>query len=286
MSDHTPHNLGCSLPPGTGVCVINLDFRQDRWDDISGKILPHFDGIPVHRISATLGVELLGFGKPPYFHGKKRDRTWAARGGCTLSHRNALMYARAQGWSHLLILEDDIALHSVPDADFLAALRDTFRNMPFDVCYLGYTDPVSPVRHLADLGSGHGFHQVFGCSTTHAYLLTASAIAWILDKLPEPSEIWKWLTRHRAIDRFYYRNLSPTLVVTAVSPALIQQTEGFSDIMGARVSACAENHPTEVIKSHPDPDTFALEMVKKAAEFRRAGCFDFFRGLWKSLKGF
>lgn len=279
-------NLGTSLPPGTGACVINLDSRKDRWDAICEEIVPLLDGIPVKRISATLGVNLPGFGQRPFFRGRKRDRTWAARGGCTLSHRSALLHAKAEGWSHLLILEDDITLDTVPGASFLAELKDKLMTTRFDVCYLGYTDPVAPFRHLADLGDGHSLNQVFGCSTTHAYLLTATAVDWIIAKLPEPSGIWKWLTRHRAIDRFYYRNLSPSLVVTALSPALIQQTAGFSDIIGSTVSACAENHPTEVGKEHPDPNVFASRLAKQAAIFHRASRLDFFRGLLKSIRGF
>lgn len=286
MSDEPPHNLGSALPPGTGVCVINLDSRQDRWEAICEEILPLLEGIPFHRISATLGVDLPGFGRRPFFHGRKRDRTWAARGGCTLSHRSAMLHAQAEGWSHLLILEDDITLPSTPSTEFLVALRDTLKPSPFDVCYLGFTDPVSPFRHLADLGRGHSLHQVFGCSTTHAYLLTASSVEWIMERFPEPSGIWKWLTRHRAIDRFFYRNLSPSLVVVAISPALIQQTAGYSDIIGDAVPAYAEDHPTEVAEEHPTPDIFASRMAKQTAVFHRSARLDFLRGLWKSINGF
>lgn len=279
-------NLGTSLPSGTGVCVINLDSRKDRWNAICQEIVPLLEGIPVKRISATLGVNLPGYGQRPFFRDRKRDHTWAARGGCTLSHRSALLHAKAEGWSHLLILEDDITLDAIPGFGFLAALKDKLQTTHFDVCYLGYTDPVSPVRHLADVGDDYSLNQVFGCSTTHAYLVTAAAGDWILARLPEPPGIWKWLTRHRAIDRFYYRNLSPSLVVTALSPALIQQTAGFSDIIGSSVSACAENHPTEVVLEHPDPGVFASRLSKQAAIFSRASRVDYFRGLWKSIRGF
>ena len=73
------------------------------------------------------------------------------------------------------------------------------------------------------LGDEDALHQVFGCNTAHAYLVSASAADRLLERLPQPPEIWQWLTRHRAVDRFYYRNLSPGLTVVALSPALIDQ---------------------------------------------------------------
>ena len=110
MSEQQPQTIGSIFPPSTGICAINLDTRMDRWEIFQREILPQFEGLPVDRISATLGTQILGYGKAPYFRGRKRDRTWAARGGCTLSHRNAMLHAKAKGWSHLLILEDDITI--------------------------------------------------------------------------------------------------------------------------------------------------------------------------------
>ena len=184
MSEQHPQTIGATLPPGTGVCVINLDSRTDRWETFQREILPQFEGLQVDRISATLGTQIPGYGKAPYFRGRKRDRTWAARGGCTLSHRNAMLHAKAKGWSHLLILEDDITIETTPAPEFLNALQNAFQSMHFDVCYLGFTDPVAPFRQLVELGSGYALHQVFGCSTTHAYLLSTHAMDCMLAALP------------------------------------------------------------------------------------------------------
>ena len=286
MSEPHPPTLGATLPPGTGVCVINLDSRTDRWETFQREILPQFEGLPVDRISATLGTQIPGYGKAPYFRGRKRDRTWAARGGCTLSHRNAMLHAKAKGWSHLLILEDDITIETTPSPEFLNALQNAFQSMHFDVCYLGFTDPVAPFRQLVDLGSGYALHQVFGCSTTHAYLLSTHAMDCMLAALPTAESIWNWIARHRAIDRFLSRNLSPQLNVTALSPSLIIQRPCFSDIVGKDVVACTENHQTKIEPLNPNPQAFNERMRSQVAALKRSDRLDQLRSLWKKLCGF
>ena len=286
MSEHPPQTLSAALPPGTGVCVINLDSRTDRWETFRREILPHFEGLPVDRISATLGTQIPGYGKAPFFRGRKRDRTWAARGGCTLSHRAALLHAKAKGWRNLLILEDDITIETTPAPEFLNALQNAFQSTHFDVCYLGFTDPVAPFRQLVELGSGYALHQVFGCSTTHAYLLSTHAMDCMLAALPTAESIWNWIARHRAIDRFLSRNLSPQLNVTALSPSLIIQRPCFSDIVGKEVAACAENHQTCIDSLHPQSNAFSASMRFQAAAFARAGYLDRLRCVWKKLNGF
>jgi hypothetical protein len=286
VTDPPTETLGSALPPGTGVCVINLDARGDRWESFGRVMLPHLAPLPVDRISAVRGTALPGYGQPPYFRGRKRDTTWAARGGCTLSHRAALLHARQGGWSHVLVLEDDIMLHEPPSPDLVSALRDALMRTRFDICYLGHTDPVPPFRHLADVGGGHALHQVFGCNTAHAYLVSASAADRLLERLPQPPEIWQWLTRHRAVDRFYYRNLSPEMTVIALSPALIDQAAGFSDILGRQAPAYAECHRTAVPARHPGPAAYAAELARQAASFHSSGRIDALRGWWKRLNGF
>jgi hypothetical protein len=266
--------------------VINLDSRTDRWEIFQREILPHFDGLPVDRISATLGTQIPGYGKAPYFRGRKRDRTWAARGGCTLSHRAALLHAKAKGWRHLLILEDDISVEAAPSPAFLASLQKALKSTSFDICYLGFTDPVSPFRQLSDLGSGYTLHQVFGCSTTHAYLHSTRSINRLLAVLPTTESIWKWITRHRAIDRFLSRNMSPELIVTALSPSLIVQRPCFSDIIGKDVVACTETHQTVIASQHSNAHDYQASLLNQAASFKRSWRLDRLRGFWKSHRGF
>jgi GR25 family glycosyltransferase involved in LPS biosynthesis len=286
MSEQLPQTLGAALPPDAGICVINLDSRTDRWEIFQREILPYFDGLPVDRISATLGTQIPGYAKAPYFRGRKRDRTWAARGGCTLSHRDALLHAKAKGWKYLLILEDDISIETAPSPAFLASLQKSLQSISFDVCYLGFTDPVPPFRQIVDLGSDHALHQVFGCNTAHAYLLNTASMNWILDRLPTPAGIWPWLARHRAIDRFFYQHLSPHLIVTAISPSLVIQRPCFSDIVGKEVASCAETHLTRIDSLHPESNVFNARMRLQATTFTRTGYLELLRGFWKRLNGF
>lgn len=286
MSEQPPPTLGATLPRGTGICVINLDARTDRWEIFQREMLPHFEGLPVDRISATLGTQVPGFGTHPYFRDRKRDRTWAARGGCTLSHRNAILHAKANGWSHLLILEDDITIDTAPKPAFLGNLQKAIQSTSFDVCYLGFTDPVSPFRQLIELGSGYALHQLFGCNTTHAYLLSTRAMDFILAALPSTESIWNWIARHRAIDRFLSRNLSPQLKVTALSPSLIIQRPCYSDIVGNDVASSAESYQTKIEPSNPNPQAFDARMRSQVGAFKRFGYLDRLRALWKKLHGF
>jgi GR25 family glycosyltransferase involved in LPS biosynthesis len=282
-----PVTLGEALPAGTGVCVINLDARTDRWTTFQETMLPLLAPLPVHRISATLGTALPGYAQPPYFRGRKRDRTWAARGGCTLSHRAAMLHALAQKWPYLLILEDDIYLPIQASSALLGTLQKSFASSPPEVFYLGYTDPVSPFKHLATLDESFSLYQLFGCSTTQAYLLSAAAVRHILAMLPAENKIWKWLTRHRAIDRFFYRNLSPELCVTAISPSLIEQSPGHSDILGKTTEEHSQDFLTAIPTAAPhSAASFEKAMAARRSTFARSAIYDLLRSSWKSLRGF
>ncbi len=265
-----------------GVLVVNLDSRPDRWQQMQALTAGLLPPDKLQRLPATAGVALPGYGMKPWFRGRKRDKTWAGRAGCTLSHRAAIAHAKQQGWRSLLILEDDIeptpALPAV-----LAALPDALAGCDWDVCYLGYTDPVPPYRTLADLPHGHSLCRLTGASTTHAYLLRYSTFDWLLAHLPEPHEIWPWISRHRAIDRWYYRNLSRRFMVTAVSPALINQKVGFSDIT---LRLHEKVHTTYVPERRSSALGFALLGALRWLGFRMAEPRDWLRGKIKRMRGF
>lgn len=265
-----------------GVLVINLDNRPDRWQDVQDRTASFIPAHKLHRLSATLGAELPGFGVPPWFHGRKRDKTWAGRAGCTLSHRAAIEHARQQGWGTVLILEDDIELEPAL-ADVLAGLPAALQASDWDVCYLGFADPVSPYRTLTDLPAGHSLCAVTGCSTTHAYLLKHSTYGVLLEKLPTAGTIWPWISRHRAIDRWYYRNLARYFNVCAVSPALINQQGGFSDITQRLHEKV---HTTHIPDARQGTLGFRLFGAWRWLNYRLAEPRDWLRGCIKQLRGF
>jgi hypothetical protein len=265
-----------------GVLIVNLDDRPERW---ANAVHVLSDLIPVNRLTrlrAVLGAALPGYGEPPWFRGRRRDRTWAGRAGCTLSHRQAIAQARQAGWRSVLIFEDDIELS---DAAMAVArdLPEQLDRVAWDVCYLGYTDPVSPFRTVADLDASHSLVEVGGCSTTHAYLLRDSTFDWLLERLPEQDRIWPWISRHRAIDRWYYRNLASRFRVLAVSPSIVNQQGGFSDITLREHELV---HATEVPTFRTGPIGFAVGRWLRRLRWALAGPRDWLRGRIKRLRGF
>ena len=265
-----------------GVLVVNLDSRPDRWAQVQALTSALIPPDKLQRMPATAGINLPGYGGRPWFRGRKRDKTWAGRAGCTLSHRAAIAHAKQQGWRTLLILEDDIELSpALPTV--LAPLTQALTNQNWDVCYLGYTDPVAPYRTLAELAEGHTLCQVSGCSTTHAYLLQNTTFDWLLARLPQPEHIWAWISVHRAIDRWYYRNLARRFNVLAVSPAIVNQQGGFSDITQRPHEKV---HTTQVPEGRSSPQAFVLWGMWRWLGFRLAEPRDWLRGKIKRTGGF
>jgi glycosyl transferase family 25 len=265
-----------------GVLVVNLDSRPDRWQDLLARSAGVIPADKLHRLPATLGAALPGFGVPPWFRNRKRDRTWAGRAGCALSHRAAIAHAREQGWRAVLILEDDIELEPGL-VDVLAALPQALQRIDWDVCYLGFTDPVSPYCTLAALPAGRKLYAVAGCNTAHAYVLKETTFDWLLDRLPREDDIWPWISRHRAIDRWYYRNLARRFKVSAVSPSIINQQIGFSDITQRQTSRV---HSTRVPGKHYGPLAYWWLGRLRWLGYRIAEPRDWLRGRIKQLRGF
>jgi hypothetical protein len=231
-----------------GILVINLDHRPERlarFAEMAGPV-PCLAGW--QRLPAVNGTALPGFGQVPWFRGRQRDKGWAGRAGCTLSHRKAIEHARDLGWNRVLILEDDVQWGPTFEADvagFLAAAAAG----AWDVCYLGASKPVGPCRKLGDLPGARSIYQIFGCNGTFAYLINRSAFDWVLARLPTVETVWPWVHRHRAIDRWYARNLSRRFLVGSVSPNLIGHYTSFSDI-GQRAGAAVGTTESATTDTH------------------------------------
>ena len=266
-----------------GILVINLDDRPDRWQSLLHEAGRHIDGTRLERLSAIRGTTLQGYGCPPLFRGRRRDRTWAGRAGCTLSHREAIALAARRGWRSVLILEDDVAFTA--DFDTQAArLAGALRDARWDICYLGFTDPIGPFRQLGDLSPPCALYQLYGCNTTHAYIVRDTAYAKLLELLPTHETIWSWLTRNRAIDRWYARTLSRHFSVVAVSPSIINQDDSVSDITGR-----ARDNTYQTAISSPHARTglpYEFTRILRRLHFFLSGSYDALRGLFKRMRGF
>lgn len=268
-----------------GIAIINLDDRPERWVATLAE-LAAFPGAPGPlRVPAVRGVDLPGYGQRPWFRGRPSDKRWAARVGCTLSHRKAMLLAREQGWRTFLILEDDACLQPLRKAsldDLQSALF--MANPDWDVCYLGFSKAVGRSLQKQTLGAGW-LCEVTGCYTTHAYLVRERARDWIIDQLPDEAQAWAWHAQHRIIDRWYVRHLSRALRLYAITPSVISQRVGFSDIVQRQVNYSDE------FGGAMSPATrhmawFNICRCLAHLRFMLGDRYDGVRGLFKRLNGF
>lgn len=268
-----------------GVFVINLDQRADRWTQFQAAAAVIIPPEKLHRLPARLGREISGFGQRPWFRGGKRDRTWAARAGVTQSHRQALLKAREAGWRTVLILEDDV--NFTPEFSALTtALATALSEHDWQLCYLGFTDPWSPCRKLTDLDTSHGLYRVHGCNTAHAYLIRETARDWLLGQLPDEARVWKWLATHRAIDRWLQRHVGLEFPVACVSPSIVNQVEGYSDIVEQQTHYTGATEHVRAVQSVSGNTGYYLGHALRRVSVRVGLFGDSLRGLAKRMTGF
>ena len=266
--------------------VINLDQRTDRWQSAQATLAGIVPPGKLQRVPGIPGRELPGFGQRPWFRGRARDLTWAGRAGCTLGHKRALATAQQQGWQTALIMEDDIA--TSPDAGkVLAALAGYLRRRAeWDVCYLGFTDPLGPWRCLADLGDSQTLHQVYGLQCGHAYIVNATARDWLVAHMPDAGNVWPWIAHYGVSDRWYRRTMGRHCRVWAVSPGVVSQNAGFSDIAQRATDYNTGRHRLTVPVAHPSPASFALRLAARGLACACRDHYDAVRAIAKRLRGF
>lgn len=219
------------------VCVINLDARTDRrvafqeqeplWQSTFGR--------QPSRLAAISGLLLPGYGKRPWFRARiaeRRKRSWAGKAGCILSHRAVILDAHRSGAATVLIVEDDALLTHEAAQLWEKTVSEWIGQLPKDwaAVYLCSCTPQQPVK-VAARTEDIRLLEVSGASTTVAYLLNGRVFASLLDELPDLHSIWPWVARHKAIDRWYSRNLNRFGRVYVCSPSIVlQQQIGPSDI--------------------------------------------------------
>lgn len=271
-----------------GALVINLDEREDRWSEVKEVLEGFIPAGKYERLSAVNGKSIEGYGQRPWFTGRAKDFRWAGRAGCTLSHRKALEEGLRRGWESFLILEDDLALGSLPEG-FMDRLADVvFEEVTdWDLCYLGFTNPRGPASLIQQVGDKYSLCRIRGALTTHAYLVKAPLARWLLERLPSEETIWSWCAGRRIIDRWYSRNISNSHKVCCISPSLLIQAPSYSDLVGRTADDWAS---PEIISQIPpskvDPSFEKIKWWLSGCWCRILNGYDLCRGIVKRLRGF
>ena len=223
-----------------GVVVINLDRRPDRWAEFRSAWNDRLDWDRVVRLSAIDGRTLPGAFERPWFRGRNRDSTWVGRAGCALSHRAALQTAQDMGWRYALVLEDD----AVPADAFPDALAKVCLPESFNLFYLGCGTPRHASYPLVD-----GTIPIEGALDLHAYVTDPKARERLLEGLPHPEEIWRWIAHHRAVDRWIDRKLE--MDVACIWPPIANQRADKSDINQRIIDHSSQRSPLSARPPRP-----------------------------------
>ena len=233
------HSDGGAFSPWEGVdgfLVINMDSGTERFSSFmerTGKYLP---ADKFERVSAVAGRELPSYGRAPWFTIRTGDRSsfWGGTGGCTLSHRKAILRARERGWRNVLIFEDDVILEH-PDVAGIAVAEALSHVDGKYMLYLGYNLPTPYGQRRQTLNCGMELWITEGVLAAHAYLVPCSMYDTLLDLMPESEEeVWRWLSWYKAVDLFYMKYV-PMLTraqMFVINPMLCVQADGVSQIGG------------------------------------------------------
>ena len=179
-----------SFPP---ILVINLDDRQDRWEQIQADFSSW--PVPMNRIDAV-----------------RAKSGWK---GCTLSHRKCIQTAKQKDWPWVLCIEDDARPLEGSYEKFCELLPILWNSRDqWDVFNGGFSTTHS--AHLKQLSppllQGKGWGTQFCLVHSGAYDM------FIDDISPEPPE---------AIDNLYSRD---KYRMWCTAPHLTDQREGKSDV--------------------------------------------------------
>ena len=245
------------------IYVINLKSRLDRWNDFNKAWEGILDFKKVRRFIAVNGLELSGYGEPPWFAHKTENRakSWGGVAGCLLSHRAVIEDAREKNYDKILVFEDDARpnqFFSIESLQSILTFLDV--NKDWGICYLGYSEGgdvgVSLFQHPSVINSTDNNNykiecwKVVGVLAMHAYIINSKSYDFLLRKFPKDSDVWSWIARYRAIDTWFMHifSMRSGLATFVIYPQIVYQAEYLSDISN-RISGGNENQKTQPIRS-------------------------------------
>jgi GR25 family glycosyltransferase involved in LPS biosynthesis len=174
-------------------------------------------------------------GQTPEQHGTHPDRVARMRKrtpgtiGCWFSQLSVLKRALELG-KHALVMEDDLVFCSdLPQR--LAIVEEFFEDHPWDVLWFGATFHANPsVWHAPDLDIGLTDNprivRAFGCWSTYCYLVNASSVEMILNRLDRALE------DADGIDDAFIRFIEPHIYSYAFVPGMVKQYDDWGDVGG------------------------------------------------------
>jgi len=267
------------------VLVINLESRPERWERFSDSAKGILPEDKITKFPASLGLAISNYGMAPWFRGKPRDSRWAGRAGCALSHQRIMMAAVEKNWDIILVLEDDADFIDTNKDELDALLQKLLsERSSWDICYLGFSKTTGPSQSVGTI-ENRGVFKISGCGTTHAYLVNSTARDWLFKHLPNEKTIWPWIAQHRAIDRWYSRNLSWNLKILAISPSIVTQASGYSDLVESHVDYNSE-FPGKVVQFTNSNLTYTFARFWWRVSCLVGSSYDWIRYLIKKSNGF
>jgi len=205
------------------VAYINLEKRTDRREKIEQQL--NNLSIKAERWNA--------FTCNPYGYTKG---LLSAEVACLYSHLTLIKHCKEQRYATVLILEDDAEF--LPKFEFNFSERWRLAPKDWSMFYFGgnhtLTDPDAHRAHPIP-GSKHIIKCCYTL-TTHAYALKDEVYDVIINALEPPDKVFNDNLR-QSLD-LYYAELQWKRQVNAYAfyPALITQSDGFSDIQQTNVS--------------------------------------------------
>ena len=194
--------------------VINLDFRQDRWEEISKMATAA--GLGIQRWNATKSSDI---DIEKHRKGVRVKKTSCI--ACWSSHIRIYRDALEKGYSRILVLEDDALI----PADLYEQIDEWFNKTnitEFELLYLGSADKYPS----APLSDGVALSQY--TLLTHAMLFDKSGMERVIEIIDLQDEGKCTMS----IDVFLAEHIQPRNLTYQVEPAIIKTVSSFSDIAG------------------------------------------------------
>ena len=199
------------------VYLINLKRRPDKLklcQELLAKLniqfrvfeaLDFIDGIPEDYPVKPIDGSFLGNYAPGAF-------------GCYVSHLEVIKDAKKNNYDKILIFEDDVDA----DDNFVSLFSQKVKDLPQDwkLFYLGASGHTGvPKKRVTD-----NISQTFESFTTGSYAVHSS----IYDTILESEKV-----ADKTIDLYYVRHIQSTNPCYVVTPTIMWQAPGFSDIQQA-----------------------------------------------------